>query len=523
MALLRVDTERRLAEFFSSASKGEQEVEIARIALSENRDFDPYSAFKVLDRFSNGYLNYLDIKAFLENNRIFASSQEIDLLINQYDSDSDGRLILNDFHQLTLPSTNLVLRDIALNRSGILRLSADVEFLLVRLLEKELNLQRRLEAIRKDLEIFPDFSTIKAFDTIDYPSSSIITRDKIADFLRKNLISAFNDDLDAILRRFDVDSDERLSYSEFSDAIKSTTPSSYVKSPIRDSPSRSGRHSSPLRRSPSPTRSPNRSIDASSRFDASITRSPGRSQLLASSSGFDRSSRSPSGQPEESELVSVFRQQIDLDRDLEAARRDLALCPDFTVIDAFNLFDLNNLGYVTQLEFEDTLRSLRVYPIKDEVSLLFKHYSYIERRLTFTDFSKIVTTKDLEYARLINNRVPQNLPRYDRQRTFSLTTENLLSRVMKLHLENESVAESLRQKLERRPYFSKTDAFQCVDRDRNGYLTFNEFENLLQDYGIYASRKDVENLMERYDKDQDGRVSYSEFLNEVTPKSPRKY
>jgi len=49
------------------------------------------------------------------------------------------------------------------------------------------------------------------------------------------------------------------------------------------------------------------------------------------------------------------------------------------------------------------------------------------------------------------------------------------------------------------------------------------FKFLLQDYGIYASRKDVENLMDRYDKDKDGRVSYSEFLNEVTPKSPRKY
>ncbi|CAG9334623.1 unnamed protein product [Blepharisma stoltei] len=519
---LRVDTERRLAEFFSTAASGELEVENARIALSENRDFDPYSAFKVLDRFSNGYLNYIDIKTFLENNRIFVSSQEIDMLISQYDSDSDGRLVLSDFHQLTLPSTNLVIRDIALNRSGILRLSVDVEFLLVRLLDKEISLQRRLEAIRKDLELFPEFSIIKAFDTIDYPSSGFVTRDKIADFLRKNLISAFSDDIDAILRRFDVDSDERLSYSEFSDAVKATTLTSYTRSPIRESPSRSRRHSSPLRRSQSPTRSPNRSID-SSRFDASITRSPGRSQLLTSSNGFDRSLRSPSGIPEESEIVGVFRQQIDLDRDLESARRDLALCPDFTLIDAFNLFDLNNVGYVTQLEFEDTLRSLRVYPIKDEVSLLFKHYSYVERRLTFTDFCKIVTTKDLEYARLINNRIPQNLPRYERQRTFSLSTENLLSRVMKLNLENETVAESLRQKLERRPLFSKTDAFQSVDRDRNGYITFNEFENLLQDYGIYVSRKDVENLMERYDKDKDGRVSYSEFLNEVTPKSPRKY
>jgi len=55
-----------------------------------------------------------------------------------------------------------------------------------------------------------------------------------------------------------------------------------------------------------------------------------------------------------------------------------------------------------------------------------------------------VTTKDLEYSRLINTRVPRNLSRYDRRGTFRLSTENLLAKVMKLHLENESVAESLR-------------------------------------------------------------------------------
>jgi len=164
-----------------------------------------------------------------------------------------------------------------------------------------------------------------------------------------------------------------------------------------------------------------------------------------------------------------------------------------------------------------------VIPIKDEVSLLFKHYARIDSRLNYIDFCKIVTTKDLEYARLIHDRAPQNLPRYDRRRTFRFSTEELLSRVMKLNLENEAVAESLRQQIERRPTFSVLEAFQSVDRDRNGYITYEEFQGILLDYGIYATRKDVEGLMERYDKDKDGRVSYSEFLNEVTPKSPRKY
>ena len=93
----------------------------------------------------------------------------------------------------------------------------------------------------------------------------------------------------------------------------------------------------------------------------------------------------------------------------------------------------------------------------------------------------------------------------------------------RLHLESEGVAESLRQRLSRRAYFSLHDAFQAVDRDRNGFITLDEFQGILQEHGLYVTGKDLESLMERYDKNMDGRVSYSEFLEEVTPKSPRKY
>jgi len=42
------------------------------------------------------------------------------------------------------------------------------------------------------------------------------------------------------------------------------------------------------------------------------------------------------------------------------------------------------------------------------------------------------------------------------------------------------------------------------------------------DHGIYVSNKDVLNLVERFDKNQDGKVTYSEFVSEITPKSPTK-
>ena len=506
MAGLSLETERRLAEFIYSIAEGEKEIEQARIALSENRDFEPFSAFRSLDKLGIGYLSYIDLREFLDRNRIPSNNQEIVALIKQYDADSDGRLILEEFYQLTLPSTSNILRDLSLQRAPSPRLTLDVEFLLARLLEKEISFQRRLEQSRKDLAIRYDFTIISGFGILDYPSTSFISRDKLYGYLRKNNKLSFEDDIDAILRRMDVDGDERLSFTEFSDFVRTKEP--IISSPSRRSPSRSSpvRHSSPLRRSEtSPSRNGN-----SFHNETSMR------------SSFNRSSPLTAG--EESELVNIFFQQINLERDLNAAKKDVALCSDFNLLDCFQMFDLKDLGYVNEFDLEDGLRDLGLRPLPDDLTLLFKHYSALSnRRLTYSEFSKLFTPKEHEYYRMMSNRVPFNVSRGERKRVFGVDTIYKLTKVLRLHLETENVAESLRHRLVRRPNFSMHEAFQAVDRDRNGYITYDEFQVLLEQHGIFASIKDVESLMDRYDKDKDGRVSYSEFLDEVTPKSPKKY
>jgi len=50
-----------------------------------------------------------------------------------------------------------------------------------------------------------------------------------------------------------------------------------------------------------------------------------------------------------------------------------------------------------------------------------------------------------------------------------------------------------------------------------------EFREILDDYGIFATQRDVLNLMKRYDKGHRGKISYSDFVQETAPKSPSKY
>jgi Ca2+-binding EF-hand superfamily protein len=95
-------------------------------------------------------------------------------------------------------------------------------------------------------------------------------------------------------------------------------------------------------------------------------------------------------------------------------------------------------------------------------------------------------------------------------------------RVIRTHFSIEESAELLRQKLARRPSFSAHEAFSHCDRSKNGYLTSEEFRKLLAENQVFVTDSELESLVARYDHNSDGRISYSEFVQELAPKHPQK-
>ena len=89
-------------------------------------------------------------------------------------------------------------------------------------------------------------------------------------------------------------------------------------------------------------------------------------------------------------------------------------------------------------------------------------------------------------------------------------------------IQNEAIIENIRQRLNRRPFFDVYDAFRALDRNENGYLTPEEFKDILLDHGIISSPQELLNLLNRFDRDRDGKVSYDDFANEIIPNSPKK-
>lgn len=82
--------------------------------------------------------------------------------------------------------------------------------------------------------------------------------------------------------------------------------------------------------------------------------------------------------------------------------------------------------------------------------------------------------------------------------------------VWRTHFKIESYSESLRQRLSKRPGFNVYDAFLSCDLNDDGAISKDELKRLIESRGFYVSEKEVNSLIEKIDKDKDGKINYSE-------------
>ena len=74
------------------------------------------------------------------------------------------------------------------------------------------------------------------------------------------------------------------------------------------------------------------------------------------------------------EFVKCLRNQIQLETKLEAGKQDLALKPDFNLIDAFRLFDIQGRGFTTSVDLMKGASKLHLFPSKEEIFLFIMRY-----------------------------------------------------------------------------------------------------------------------------------------------------
>ena len=124
-----------------------------------------------------------------------------------------------------LPCEDNLLRNITLDRTSMRvgrydNLPRDIESALTQVFELELDNLRRVEMIKRDLELRYDYSTYACFRTLDFDNDGVITTFNLMDWLKRNGHYATEREVLAIIRRIDTDGDAKLSYEEFADFLR---------------------------------------------------------------------------------------------------------------------------------------------------------------------------------------------------------------------------------------------------------------------------------------------------------------
>jgi len=135
----------------------------------------------------------------------------------------------------------------------------------------------------------------------------------------------------------------------------------------------------------------------------------------------------------------------------------------------------------------------------------------------YSEFCDAFCPNDSYLAHTLNRRT-SNYPVYPRSSPFNHSTMYEFKETWKIHLHSEVKLERIRQSLKRRPFFDVYEAFSACDINQDGVVTKREVQKLLDSQGIYVPEGELNTLVNKYDKDKDGRISFSEFLDEISPK-----
>lgn len=182
------------------------------------------------------------------------------------------------------------------------------------------------------------------------------------------------------------------------------------------------------------------------------------------------------------------------------------------------------MGSIDHFDLKDGLASIGLFATNDELSLFIKRYDTDKNgKLRFSEFSNALLSID-PYFRSIVERRSSNVnglrsAQYYRDVAFSYGTRLELKQLFRTSFSIERITEQMRKSLNRDPFFDKYEAFKACDINEDGIVTKNEVRRMLESRGLFLSELESQMLMNKLDKDRDGRISLNEFLEEIRPQS----
>ena len=500
-----------LLKLFSEIINSENAVQINRQVLSESADFDAHQIFNFLLSTEDNNITLTDIKKYLNENGVNITEQDAKLITLFYDINKDGKLSFNEFMNFVRNEKASLNNKIF--RIGDKNISFNINYSLCKLFQKEIAASKRIYNLLKELRTKKDFNLHNIFHTLK--SNTFITSQSLKNFLSENNFSFLDSDIKLLMRRLDLNKDGKVDFCEFhallcfdecqSICLKKNKCTKcgvfYCKECFVEN------HGCNL---------VDKNININSNKNNIENKNP---NILINEDNNNKnetnSNKNTNIKKENSieikELNDYIKFLLKGENSIENIKINLSKIHDFSVEDAFRIFEKNGRGYLDREDIKYGLSVINIYPSEYNLDLFLKRYDLQKKGyISYADFYDMVVPFEKEFRLNMNKRIPKsNCP----QSYLGKEIHNMLNNLFKFLIDFEDKANIEKKSLN----IDFKNVFNELDTEQQGYFTFENFLDYLKGYDLIEENINPDLLYIRLDKNRNGIIDLEEFAEEMTP------
>ena len=215
-------------------------------------------------------------------------------------------------------------------------------------------------------------------------------------------------------------------------------------------------------------------------------------------------------------LLDYFTEIIQFEENIDSLRQSLSQQNTFSIQNIFNHLDNDQKGYIT---LADLIKFLSSHSIESEEKYIRQLIHFYDKNndfvLNLEEFTPIISGKEINE----NNNEENNNQELD---------ENIISifcDILMQEIELCKKCEEIAKKCSESRHFTIYEAFVEI-AEEDEYITEEHLAKFLDENGIKLDEKNINKIIYRLDKDNDGKVSFVEFQDIFFPpcyKVDKKY
>jgi Ca2+-binding EF-hand superfamily protein len=218
---------------------------------------------------------------------------------------------------------------------------------------------------------------------------------------------------------------------------------------------------------------------------------------------------------EQNQFNDFLKKLMEAEAQIEDAKINLSLNPDFNCEDAFRLFEENDKGYLDENDLKYGLNLIGLKPSDQDIKLLMKRFDLQKSGgINYADFFDIIVPFEKNYRLRVEDRMPNSCCPCRSLEAFSSRTINELRDLFNLIINLENEINNMR-KMFGTLRLNLRDIFGNVDTSNKGFFTSEELIEYLDNNQILMNVRDADLLYIRLDKNRNGKIDYSEVEDEI--------